>query len=352
MPGVFCTKTLGMLCDDSKQQSMTINHLFPFAGLLILMSCHTDSSPPVPAAVTDKPVRNWKAETRALLDDWNRFHVPGKTDSLLFLYADSVFFYGQNDVPAQVCVDKTRDLLARWPDYRQQTDSAEWDLYALDSNRIICCFLKTVSTGGNIRQYAAYLNFDWNPDHNCYKISNEGDATTNENLEIRDVAAYQIYEQGDYDGDSIREKMWLVREKNTPEKQSWSSIRFSSPAIPVLPVESCIGGTPRNEGDLDGDGADEISLVPWWYQSRFTGFRVYTLKNGRWYHLIPGVYCSRFDLDDERAYRRMVEAGDTGFVWIREWEMDEETNEHYIRKKRRIALRPVPLPGKDHPWAN
>lgn len=329
---------------------MSTKHLFFLSCLWVLISCHTDSEQPAQSA--GKPVRNWKSETRALLDEWNRFHVPGKTDSLRFLYADSVSFYGQRDVPAQVCVDKTRDLLAQWPDFRQQTDSAEWDLYARDSNRIICYFQKTVNFGGKTNRYYAYLNFEWNPARARYEIDNEGDGTTDENLEIQRIAADQIYEQGDYNGDSTREKMWLRREKDTPDRASWSSIRFSDPGIPVLPVQSCIGGVPRNEGDLDGDGADEISLLPWWYQSRFTGFRVYTLKNGRWYHLISSVYCSRFDLDNAPVYRRMVEAGDSTFVWVREWEMGDDTSERYVRKKRRIALRPVTASDKNNSWIN
>ena len=321
---------------------------------LSALSCQTDSrQQQLPAIVApESTVRNWKAMTTAMLQDWNRFHTPGKTDSLVSLYADSVFFYGQFDLPRPICLEKTKELINKWPDYRQQVDSVDWQLYPpFDSGRVICSFLKTVNIGGRQKQYSAYLNFHWNQQRGKYEIDNEGDSETDQNLDIQAVAAEQTYEQGNYNGDSTREKMWLRLEKVTPQLNSWSTIRFSDPKIPVLPVLQCIGGVPRNEGDLDGDGADEISLIPWWYQSRFTSFRVYTLKNNRWYHLIPGVYCTRDEA--ESFYQKMVETGDSSFVWIREWEMDDQTTEEkYVRKKRNIRLEPVVKKQTGVGWVN
>ena len=293
-----------------------------------------------------------------VLQKWNEFHNSAeKLDSLASLYADSVTFYGQWALPAAICVEKTKQIFAQNPSFKQSIDSIHWDNYANreDSSRIICYFLKEVKIGTKLEKYDSYLNFIWNFSKNRYEIDNEGDATTDTNLEIRAIAATQVFEKGDFNGDSTQEKMWLQLEKPNGTLESWSTIHFSDKNIPILPVMSCIGGIPHNEGDLDGDGADEISLIPWWYSSRFTGFRVFSLKNGRWFSLIPSIYCTRDENDDPDFYEKMVEKGDSSFVWIREWNTNNEvTREFYVRKKRKIWLKPIEiydLKGKQ-PYVN
>src|SRR3978361_654845 len=43
-----------------------------------------------------------------------------------------------------------------------------------------------------------------------------------------------------------------------------TKIKFSDPAAPVISIKDCIGGTLTNLGDLNGDGLDEIGLLPDW----------------------------------------------------------------------------------------
>jgi hypothetical protein len=282
------------------------------------------------------PMASRSQQLQHLLAQWNQYHQIGHSDSLAMLYDTSLFFYGADDAPRDACVAMTRATLGKYQYYRQYVDSVEWDLFLKDSARVICYFLKKVRADADSLHFYSYLNFRWDTLAKRYFISNEGDFQTDAALERQRVAAGQIFETGDFNADSVPEKMWLRLEPDSRGLQSWCSIRFSNPRVPVLPVMNCIGGVPRNEGDLDGDGADEISLLPWWYQSRFTTLRVFTLKKGKWYTLIPGVYCSRDDLDAPAMYRSTVERGDDStFVWIREHEWKEpEGVERYVRRSR------------------
>ena len=65
-----------------------------------------------------------------------------------------------------------------------------------------------------------------------------------------------------------------------------ATINFSDPTIPVIPINSCIGGTLTNLGDLDNDGLDEIGVLPEWFTSCWRDYRAYTFKRGKW---IPAV---------------------------------------------------------------
>ncbi|MCL2167920.1 MAG: VCBS repeat-containing protein [Lentimicrobiaceae bacterium] len=57
---------------------------------------------------------------------------------------------------------------------------------------------------------------------------------------------------------------------------------FSDKKIPKLKIGSNLDYTIKNEGDLDGDGADEIGFLYGWGTSVCRVYRVYTLKNNRW----------------------------------------------------------------------
>ena len=332
-----------------------MKNIVQFSFLLLFCACHSPQQPLAPAA--GGVAVNKEAMASDLLDKWNRYHAPGKLDSLAYLYADTVsFFYGQDGLSAQLCLEKTKDVFSKFSNFSQRIDSVEWRVYPhgdTSRSRVICWFFKTVVADNVSKRYDAYLNFQWNNSQQRYQIINEGDAETDENLDIMSVAAEQIFESGDYNGDGVSEKMWLQLEKSTPTINSWSTIHFSDKNMPVLPVEACIGGIPRNEGDLDGDGADEISLIPLWYQSRFTTMRVFTLKNGHWNQLIPGVYCTRDATDDPHFYQKMLEKGDSTFVWGWQWEMNEKLGkEIYVRKKIKIAPRPVSVGKRGISWTN
>jgi hypothetical protein len=60
---------------------------------------------------------------------------------------------------------------------------------------------------------------------------------------------------------------------------------FSDKTIPMLNMSSYWGYLIKNEGDLDGDGGDEIGFIAGWPTSDCRSYEVLTLKNNKWYSL-------------------------------------------------------------------
>lgn len=98
---------------------------------------------------------------------------------------------------------------------------------------------------------------------------------------------------GDFNGDGKQELMWV--ESHAVGEVAFDStgfgckttdvpcrIRFSDATIPHICLDHCIGGVPVNHGDLNGNGSDEIGLVPDWFTSCWRSYYVWTFSQGAW----------------------------------------------------------------------
>lgn len=321
-------------------------------SLLFLFACNPSQKQ---TKVLEKQtyISYYKAAENAVFA-WNRFHTTSKIDSLTSVYADSVWLFGIYDFPKEKCIEAKKRDIWKFCEYKQSIDSLTIStIYPhkgeeKDSNEIHANLIKKVVADKKEHRYFAYLNLVWNKQKNKYEIVHESDCDTDENLEIQASLQKQIYEVGDYNGDGKKEKMWLKKEKTTAQNILFCTIVFSDKNIPPILVEGCTGGIPKNEGDLDGDGADEISLVPDWISSNYTAMRVYFHKNKVWYSLNPPIYCRRDGLSpawkddyDAKAYAKMVEKGDSTHTWVwanvLEWD-DNLVQDVYRRKKQKIKM--------------
>ena len=109
--------------------------------------------------------------------------------------------------------------------------------------------------------------------------------------------------KGDFDGDGRAEYVWLAAPEVTDEMECkgecTSYLRFSKATLPAIAQANCIGGQPGNLGDLNGNGGDEIGLLPEWFTSCWAEYYVYTYRAGKWEQLVKpfSTHCNQWEAD-------------------------------------------------------
>jgi hypothetical protein len=109
--------------------------------------------------------------------------------------------------------------------------------------------------------------------------------------------------RGDFDGDGHAEYVWLAAPEVTDEMECkggcTSYLRFSEAALPAIEQLNCIGGQPENLGDLNGNGGDEIGLLPEWFTSCWADYYVFTYRAGKWERLVKpfSTHCNQWEAD-------------------------------------------------------
>lgn len=86
-----------------------------------------------------------------------------------------------------------------------------------------------------------------------------------------------------------REDTLYVEETN---EEYMFKVVSSNPNIPVLKLKYTIGPSLVNEGDLDGNGTTEVGILDTWHTSSCRLYRIYTLKNNKWYYLVAPLETS------------------------------------------------------------
>lgn len=161
--------------------------------------------------------------------------------------------------------------------------------------------MKRVKLNGKETEYPSYLVFV--NEGGSWKIHTEGDEVTDANLAKRNRAASSSANvQGDFNGDGVVETVWLVPPKLSDDEsecigECTAYLRFSNPSLAEITLSDCIGGVPDNLGDLDGNGTDEIGLLPQLYTSCWRDYYVWTWKYGNWRYLVDPIttHCNLWD---------------------------------------------------------
>ena len=223
-------------------------------------------------------------ELTNLVYSWSNAHVTKNIGEFLNLYSGVVKYYG-TDLDRNSCIVNKMDFFKKNPDYSQQV-SGEIQIEFLNDSEVKCNFLKKVTMRGRNLDFPSYLVFK--KVDGKWLIVQESDLVTDGNLS-RNKPAENIPKdavEGDFNGDGKSEFMWLVPPKLIENDMSCegictSVIQFSDNSIPAIKVEDCIDGLPVNEGDLNGNGTDEIGLLPGWFTSCWHSYLVWTYRNGQ-----------------------------------------------------------------------
>ncbi len=312
------------------------------ALLIFLFACGqetTENTKKEAANNPGKPARLAETDAITLIRQWNRAHHPDSTAAFLSLYDAEVIYY-KTTFPKEKCLEKKRSFFAKHPDYEQEI-IGRIQLDTLAAGELKGSFVKEVRFNGETKRYAAYLHLKKR--ESGWKISTEGDETTDLNLQKKKMAALPADASkiaGDFNGDGKQEYMWLERpafpsgdmEENFGECQGECNcmLRFSDASIPAIELSMCIGGLPENKGDLNGDGTDEIGILPDWWTSCWRSYFVYTLKAQNWEHLVAPITTHCTQWDDGFGFIQK-HPSKKGYVLI-EYSIWEEEDIH-VRKK-------------------
>jgi hypothetical protein len=229
------------------------------------------------------------------------------------LYDTVVHFY-QYEYTADKCIERKIEYFEKYPDFKQKIEGNIF-IDTLKDDVVRINFTKTVIKESDEEKVAAYLvvrkmDATW-------KIFVESDLNTDRQLssggKIPDDAV-----KGDFNGDGIIDFMWL----EILDKKDECKIRFSG-NIPSVIINTCLGGSPVNQGDLNCDGADEVGLLPMWETSCWKGYFVYTLNQGQWVEAIEPVptHCIQWENNISPVVKDSIRKG---YVIINYSELTDE----------------------------
>jgi hypothetical protein len=174
-----------------------------------------------------------------------------------------------------------------------------------------------------------------------WKINTEGDDVTDANLAKRTQKAYSCESvQGDFNGDGVIESVWLVPPKVNEEEGECigdcvAYMRFSNQSLAEITISDCIGGVPENLGDLNGDGSDELGLLPYWFTSCWREYYVWTWNYGNWRYLVDPIM-THCDLWDEGSRPIERDRSQFGRVTIH---FSEHTENEIVTRTKSVLVK-------------
>jgi hypothetical protein len=220
---------------------------------------------------------------------WSEANNNKDTIVLRSLYDTAVHFY-QYKYSVDECIKSKIEYFDKYPDFKQRIEGKIF-VDTLKNGLVKVNFTKTITVNGKEKKVAAYLIFG--KYNGVWKIRAESDLTTDRLLSSgAQIPNNSI--KGDFNGDGIMDDMWL----ETIDKTEKCKIRFSG-AIPPIIINTCLGGSPVNEGDINDDGADEVGILPVWETSCWKGYFVYTFRDNQWVEALEPVstHCIQWEKD-------------------------------------------------------
>ncbi len=278
---------------------------------------------------------------KQLVEEWNKAHATKDVAVFSTLFAKSVLFYGvQYDKNS--CIEGKLSVFKKSPDFYQQI-FGDIQIDLVSDYEVKCSFIKRVTVNQSTKDYPSYLTFKKYGDE--WLIAVEGDLVTDKNLAKKSTKNNNIPNtkiKGDFNGDGKLDYLWIVAPKISETEESGcigectSYIKFSDPSIPDIKIESCIGGTPVNHGDLNQNGTDEIGLLPDWFSSCWSSYFVWTLINNKWIYAVEpfSTHCNQWE---EGINPIEIDNNRPGNVIIRYSDFSEETGSGIKSKSIKIA---------------
>lgn len=262
-----------------------------------------------------------------IVRQWNGSHNVSYVDNLFGLYGTQVFFYGENRSRSE-CLRIKRDMLQKYPEYFQRIIGGIKVKRQSDGS-FKCEFTKYVNIGKITAPVPAYLIVS-KDSNGRFVIIAESDPQTDqrvqelkesEELIAQRFTASETEITGNFSGTAGMETMYIFPPEDLSCAECITSMFFSNELLPPLEVKGAKGANVLNEGDLDGDGADEFSVLTLGnpVDARMI---VYTFKRGQWVPLVKFNVNKQMLLSDAEARKNAVRLAGQGYVYILEWKED------------------------------
>jgi hypothetical protein len=264
---------------------------------------------------------------------WNGCHSERYVSTLENYYDNQVFFYGENR-PKWDCMRIKKALFERYPEYFQRIIGGIQVDY-LGSNEYKCSFTKYVTLRKVTAPVPSYIIFRKTADGKFLIIAESDPQTDIRVKELKDSmeVLIQMYSpsesevRGNFSGMPGQEIMYIMPPEQTPCNDCTTTLYFSNELLPPIDIQGAFAVNVLNEGDLDGDGADEFSLLPIG-SSQSSTLTVYSFKRGQWVKLSAFPVNRRKLLEDVEARKNAVQLAGPGFIFV-----EEAAGDTVIQKK-------------------
>jgi hypothetical protein len=257
-----------------------------------------------------------------LVRRWNGCNSLRFVDSLKNMYADNVFYYGERKAKNQ-CIEAKKIMLLQNRDYYQRIIGGI-GVKRISSSNYRCYFTKYVTTLGVTTAIPSYMIFE-KDSSGKFRITAESDPQSDvfkknkkDSLSIlmKDYEVNSSSIKGDFDADGIKEILFVI---NPGESESpIVSFFFNDDNLMPIELEGNTAAYLLNEGDLDGDGGEEFSVVG----NSSRQLRVYTFKRGEWKILTQFPTATSSSGSDRTG---AVQLAGAGYVNIRTYENGRDT---------------------------
>lgn len=269
-----------------------IQKLFFLWLAILLIACNPGSPDGQREQVISKPVTAIEVvHFDSLVESWSQANNREFYAELQYSYADEVMYYGSRFTLDQCMINKSEFFNKHGDFYQSVVGPVKLD--TLSEEEMKASFIKRTVMDGKTRDYPSYLIF--RKIGRSWLIATESDLITDQNLgKSRTTHVPDGAVQGDFDGNGSLEYMWMVSPKLDPQGQDCVGsctgvIHFSDGKLGKISVDNCIGGGPQNLGDLNGDGADEVGLLPEWFTSCWRSYYVWTNHGRGWIQAVDPI---------------------------------------------------------------
>jgi hypothetical protein len=262
-----------------------------------------------------------------MVRQWNGCHNPKYVDNLYGLYDNTVFFYGVDRSRAE-CLGVKRKLLQKYPDYFQRIIGGI-NVRKQPDGTFKCTFTKYITVGKVTAPVPAYLIMKKTAEDRFVIIAESDPETDNRAQIMKDSVEFiqQLFTpsnteiKGNFSGGGQAETLYVFPPDDPSCSVCVTSLFFSNEQLPPLEIKNANGVNVLNEGDLDGDGGDEFSVLTLGKMGD-SKLIVYTFKRGQWVQLTKFSVNKSMLLYDEYARKDAVRLAGQGYIYINEWVND------------------------------